>query len=440
MLMPLICETKGKRTVWFNLVLILLLLTMIFGNKIVFAENFSREINVYMFGTNVCPHCAAEKPFLEKLTKEYPINVYYFNVEEQENYLLWQEFYNAYNQKPKGVPNTFIGSEFISGFLTENDSIALKIRNTIKDYTTTCKYYKDPLLKVQEFHNKKIIIKQDPLYTYNKESFVITGCNETISEIETNKTSIITIPVLGEFEISKISLPMFTIIIAGLDSFNPCALWVLTFLLSLLIYSRSRKRIFFVGMIFVIASGIVYFMFMAAWLNLFLILKYKNFVRVFIGLLALSAGAINVKDAFFYKKGISLTIDDSKKPKLVEKMRRIVKTVKEEGLTPLLITQTILLAVSVNFIELACTAGFPAVYTQILTLKELPRITYYLYLILYNIIYVVPLFLIVLIFVITLGNTRISEKTGRMLKFISGIIMLILALIMIFKPTLLSFG
>jgi len=453
-------RTKNKKTRIrrikgiLNLTIIMALaVTGLLNAIFVFATSngFSREINVYMFGTQSCNHCAAEKPYLEKLSKEYPINVYYFEVGERENYSLWERFCSAYNQKPVGVPNTFIGNEFISGFGKEDDSIALKIRKTIEEYTRSCKGYEDSLSRVERFHNQEININVNPIYSYEREKFNFFNCSEiNISDkiievdketfITINTSKMITIPILGDFEISKISLPIFTIIIAGLDSFNPCAIWVLTFLLSLLIYSKSRKKMLIVGLIFVIASGVVYFMFMAAWLNLFLILKYQNIVRIIIALLAFFAGAINVKDAFFYKKGISLTIPDSKKPKLIEKMRSIVKTVKEEGITPILIFQTIILAVSVNFIELACTAGFPAVYTNMLTLKELPRIVYYMYLVLYNIIYIIPLLLIVLVFAITLGSTKISEKTGRTIKFISGLIMIILAMIMLLKPSMLSYG
>ncbi|MGB9749168.1 MAG: hypothetical protein ACP5OZ_00925 [Candidatus Woesearchaeota archaeon] len=439
-------KTKRQIIGLFSLTMVFVLTLMMLLNSLsVFASNksFSREINVYMFGAYNCPHCAAEKPYLEKLSKEYPINVYYFEVTQQENYDLWEKFCNAYNQKPKGVPNTFIGDKFISGFVKENDSIALKIKNVVEEYTTNCNAYEDALSNVEKSYNQKISINIAPIYSYDKKKFNFFECskpNETKTSENLSSEKIVTIPVLGDFKISSISLPIFTIIIAGLDSFNPCALWVLTFLLSLLIYSKSRKKMLIVGLIFVIASGVVYFMFMAAWLNLFLVLRYQKFVRIIIVLLALFAGIVNVKDAFFYKKGISLTIDDSKKPKLIEKMRSIVKTVKEEGITLLLILQTIILAVSVNFIELACTAGFPAVYTNILTLKQLPKIVYYLYLVLYNIFYVIPLLLIVLIFVITLGATKISERTGRILKFISGIVMIALALIMLLKPSLLSFG
>jgi cytochrome c biogenesis protein CcdA len=158
-------------------------------------------------------------------------------------------------------------------------------------------------------------------------------------------------------------------------------------------------------------------------------------VRVLVAIIAITAGLINIKDLFWFKKGVSLSIDDKHKPKLYEKMRRIV----HERETSIAIAGTITLAVFVNFIELLCTAGLPAIYTNILTLNKLHWLQYYLYLILYNVIYVVPLMIIVGVFVLTMGRHKFTESQGKILKLISGLLMLALGIIMLIKPELLSF-
>ena len=246
---------------------------------------------------------------------------------------------------------------------------------------------------------------------------------------------IIELPVFGAVNVKKIGLPLFTLIIGGLDGFNPCAMWVLCFLLSLVIYAKSRAKILVIGGIFVFASGFIYFLFMAAWLNLFMIVGYVKYLRITVALVAVVMGLINCKDFFFFKKGVSLTIPESAQPKLFKRMRSVVNA----SAWPAMIFGTIFLAVTANLIELLCTAGFPAIYTRILTLNELSTAQYYIYLALYNIVYVIPLAVIVAIFGWKMGGRKLSEKEGRILKLVGGSLMLALGLILLFKPQLLMF-
>jgi hypothetical protein len=95
---------------------------------------------------------------------------------------------------------------------------------------------------------------------------------------------------------------------------------------------------------------------------------------------------------------------------------------------------TVALALAANSYELLCTAGFPMVYTRVLTLQELSGWTYYGYLALYNLIYVLPLAAIVVVFTFTLGARKLSEREGRVLKLLSGVMMLGLGLTMLLHP------
>jgi hypothetical protein len=231
-----------------------------------------------------------------------------------------------------------------------------------------------------------------------------------------------------------VSLPVFTIIIGALDSFNPCAFFVLLFLLSLLIHARSRRRMFLIGGIFVLFSGLIYFLFMAAWLNVFLVVGQIAAITVAGGIVALAVGGINVKDFFLFKQGVSLVIPESAKPKLFERMRGLLKA----PTMPAMIAGTIVLAISANAYELLCTAGFPMVYTRVLTLHKLSSFQYYQYLVLYNIVYVVPLAVIVAVITVTLGVRKLTEWQGRQLKLVSGLMMLSLGAVLIVNPALLN--
>ncbi|MCK4247977.1 MAG: hypothetical protein KAX04_05505, partial [Methanomicrobia archaeon] len=302
----------------------------------------------------------------------------------------------------------------------------------------------DPLVQdlLKEFPNASSEVDiGEEIYTVkwvakNRTIYVDIDLEGNILDSREEKTELISIPFIGKIDPSEISLPILTIVIGGLDGFNPCAIWVLCFLLTLLIYVRDRKRMLVVGVIFVSTSAFVYFLFMTAWLNFFLLIGYVDIVRIIIAIVAVTAGIVNMKDFFFFKRGISLTIPESKKPGLIKRMRNLIK---EESMVPLIIG-TITLAFFANLIELLCSAGFPAIYTRILTLNALPSIQYYLYLVAYNIIYVIPLFIIVMVFVITMGRRKLSERQGRILKLISGALMLILGLLLLLKPEILIVG
>jgi hypothetical protein len=201
-----------------------------------------------------------------------------------------------------------------------------------------------------------------------------------------------------------------------------------------MVHARSRNRMLFVGGVFVFFSGFIYFLFMAAWLNLFLVMGQVALITRVAGGLSLVIAAINIKDFFLFKKGVSLTIPDSAKPKLFDRMRRLIHA---SSYVSLLLGTTVL-AIAANSYELLCTAGFPMVYTRILTLNSLPKASYYLYLVLYNVIYVIPLLLIVVVFGITLGKRQLTEWQGRLLKLVSGTMMLGLALVLLINPALLN--
>ena len=397
-----------------NLFLVIFLLVIV---QEVIAEN---KVDLYLFYSKSCPHCRAERLFLSSIKDDYPeLRIHEYDISDRENAILLNKMCEAYNTKPLGVPMTFIGDRYIIGF-GDRWTTGKEIENAIKE-----------------------CIKRKCVDPGNK-----IGLNVTTTTSETKSTRVTTIPshknvsyvvdvpLIGKVNVSKIGLPIFTIIIAGLDGFNPCALWVLCFLLTLLIYAKSRKKMLLIGSIFVFASGFVYFLFMTAWLNFFLLIGYVNLLRIIIAIMAIAAGIINIKDFFFFKKGLSLTIPEWAKPRLFKKMRALV----HESTLPMVIFGTIVLAFTANTFELLCTAGFPAIYTRILTLHSLSKWVYYSYLVLYNVVYVIPLAIVVAIFVVTMGAHRFREKHGRILKLIAGLLMLILGLVLLIKPELLTFG
>jgi len=262
--------------------------------------------------------------------------------------------------------------------------------------------------------------------------------NAYIAGLEVNRTfdeTVIDIPFIGSVNTSSLSLPVLTVVLGVLDSFNPCSFFILIFLLNLLLYMRSRRRMLLVGGIFIFFSGFFYFLFMFVMFNSFLLtVEYIGIVSLLAGSVALIIGIANIKDFFFFKKGLSLSIPESKKHEIFKKMRNMVKT----SYLPAIIGGAIFLAVTVNFYELLCTLGFPLIFTNRLTFYNMSLFEYYTYIFFYNVVYIIPLMIILLVFVYTLGRRKLTEWQGQKLKLLSGIMIFSFGLLFIIDHTLLE--
>ena len=236
--------------------------------------------------------------------------------------------------------------------------------------------------------------------------------------------------LFGNLSASDMGLPLFTLALGLLDGFNPCAMWVLLFLLSLLVRLHDRRRMALVAGTFVLVSGAVYFAFMAAWLNVFLAVGLTTQVRWVLAGVALLIGAFNVKDFMSLGKGISFSIPESAKPGIYARVRAVINA---EALPGSLLAVAVL-AVLVNFVELLCTAGLPVIYTAVLTQQGLSPAAHYAYLGLYILGYIADDALMVTVAVVALGNRKLTEKTGRLLKLLSGLVMLALGVVLLLRP------
>jgi hypothetical protein len=350
------------------------------------------QLQLYFYWTTACPHCQEARPFVEAIPVSRPwvalhsleLNGY------PEHARQYQTMAAQLGQDAASVPALLFCGEMHVGW--------------DKAETT----------------GTEIAWRLDECHARLLAGSVVAG-------LSAGKLSV---PILGEVDPQHFSLPLMTVVMAGLDAFNPCAFFVLLFLLSLLAHQKNRKRMLAIGGIFVLFSGLMYFAFMAAWLNLFQVLGNLVWVTLAAGALAVFVGAVNVKDFFAFERGLTLSIPESRKPDIYRRARAILGA---DNL-PAMVAATVLLAIAANFYELLCTAGFPMVYTRLLTLSELPPTGYYLYLALYNLIYVVPLGLIVLVFVRTMGARKLTEREGRLLKLFSGTMMLELGALLLVAP------
>lgn len=357
-------------------------------------------LHVYFFWSKKCPHCLEALPYVEMLGDEQgDLQLHSYQlVGEPENVARYQWMMRSLGREAQSVP-AFV---FCNTALTGYDA---------------------------EFSPQQIESLLDKCRQHIESSGNLA--NYSLSEIEQTQ---IVLPFFGEVSISHDSLPLMTLVIAGVDAFNPCAFFVLMFLMSMMLHTRKRSRMLLVGGVFVFISGFLYFLFMAAWLNLFRAIGQLEMITVIAALIAILVGSINIKDFIWLKKGISLTISDNTKPALYQRARALLQA---RSLLTMLVA-TIGLAFFANLYEFLCTAGFPMVYTRILTLSELSDFQYYLYLAFYNVIYITPLMLIVLLFTWTMGKRQLQETEGRRLKLVSGTMMLALGMVLLIDPSLLQ--
>jgi thiol-disulfide isomerase/thioredoxin len=364
------------------------------------ADDGSERIRLYLFWSISCPHCHRALQFLDGLQDELPwLEVVALEVSDPTHAATYQAFAEALGVEAAYVPAFFYCGTAFHGY-GDDQTTGQHLRETLR----AC-----------------------------YERIVADSAEPTTGEMQASMPPI-TVPLLGAIEPQALSLPLMTVVLGGLDAFNPCAFFVLLFLLSLMIHARSRARMALVGGVFVLFSGLLYFLFMAAWLNLFLLIGHLGVVTLVAGAIAVLVGLLNVKDYVWLRRGPTLSIPEHAKPGLYQRTRRLIGAAS----LPAVLLGTVVLALAANSYELLCTAGFPLVFTRILTLHALSTPAYYLYLALYNLIYVLPLLAIVVLFVATLGGRKLKEEEGRVLKLLSGLMMLGLGLVLLVAPESLS--
>jgi hypothetical protein len=387
-------------------------------------------IHLYVFWSRTCPRCEKATPFVEDLRTRYPwLRVYWYEISSHPpNRELYRRMAESLGQFAGQVPAFFYCKQAQIGFDSSETSQKKIDQALVRCHKALEEHYRKRSQMPTVSEMVMIASAIQGLENDSREPLVEPP--DLPMDVQPENDSLIELPLLGTIDPASVSLPVLTMVLAGCDAFNPCAFFVLLFLLSMMVHTHSRLRMLFVGGIFVFFSALIYFLFMAAWLNLFFILGQLTLITLIAGLIAVIISIINIKDYFWFKQGVSLSIPDSVKPDLYRRMTGLIRT---GGLVSLVVS-TVVLSATVNLYELLCTSGFPLVYTRILTLRELPTVAYYFYLLLYNLVYVLPLALIVLAFVVTLGTRKLSEYEGRVLKLLSGVMMLVLGILLLVKP------
>ena len=397
------------------LVLVILFLAC-FSFKNVYAKE---QVKLYFFHGDGCPHCAEEEKFLEKIEKKYSyVKIIRYEVwNNKSNAMLMSRVGSRYGVNTNSVPLTVISSTITSGY---SDSVGIQIERALKYYKDNPKDNIDYVSKIKNgtFDEEKI---EDAFKTYDKKS---------------DSSTTIDVPIFGKVNVKKFSLPMAATLIGLVDGFNPCAMWVLLFLISMLLGMKNKKRMWLLGITFLLTSAIVYMAIMLSWFNIVINVMASVIFRNIIAVVAIVGAIINLRSYVRSNDSGCEVVDDKKRKKVIE---RIKDFTKEKSLI-LSLVGVIALAVSVNVIELACSAGLPLVFTQLLALNNASAIESFFYTLIYIVFFLID---DIIIFAIAMSTTKIhaiSTKYNKYSHLIGGILMLIIGVLLILKPEWLMFN
>lgn len=377
----------------------------------------AKEVTIHLFYSSTCPHCAEEKEYLNELLSERnDIKLDMYEVtSNQENSDLLDLVKQSFNCTNNYVPYTVIGEVGLTGF---SDNIKSQIIHFIDKY------------QGKEYIDVVDVVKQ----TGNS----VTLEEENQEEVKEEQYSKVTVPFIGEVDSKKVSLPLIAAIIGFVDGFNPCAMWILIFLLSMLIGMKDRKRMISLGLIFLVTSALIYMGIMLSWLEILKTIINESYMQVIIGLVAIIAAIWNLYSYYkTVKNGTGCEVVNNNSRKKI--MTRIKKFTSEKSFV-LAIIGVVALAISVNFIEFACSAGWPVIFTNILKLNELGNFDNFIYILIYILFFLLDDIIIFVVAMISFKITGISNKYSKYSHLIGGILMLIIGLLMIFAPNILMFN
>ncbi len=359
-------------------------------------------VEIHIFWARGCPHCERALGFLDRLEADQPcVSVQRHEVgSDQQSQRLFARALEKYQISDPGVPLVIAGGRYWLGYHDEA-STGRQLREAVERcLRTAC-----------------------PPEDFSPGS---AGGAEPAPQLP----AFISLPLLGEVELHALSLPLLTVVLAAADGFNPCAMWVLVFLLGLLAGVQSRLRRWLLGTAFVAASALVYYLIMAAWLNMLRFIAAVVWVRIGIGLVALVVGGWLIGEFLRNEPEACKTSSSPVRRRLLDSLRKLALS------TGLLwsLAGIVLLAFAVNVVELLCSAGIPAVFTQMLALQALPPWQYHAWLMLYVFVFMLDDLLIFMAGMLALEVSGLGTRYARWARLLGGVVLLLLGGLMIARP------
>lgn len=361
-----------------------------------------------------CPHCAAFEAYVD----EKGLDVQYYEVTQIDAQKFFSDLQERVPTLNQGVPTIVIDNTVSQGYDTDEHGQAIEKR------LAACQNSSDGCMSFEDFKESSQTV-----------DLIAAGesCTEDC-EADLDKYTL-NLWFIGPVDLTLLSLPALSLLLGFLDGFNPCAMWVLITLLTLLINTHDMKKVWVIGGTFLFVSGAVYYLFIAAWLNVFLLIGFNFWVQKAIGLVAIGGGGFYLYEAFGKDPNQCNVTNMSQRQKTIARMKEIMQI----SAYPAMILGVSILAVSVNMIELVCTAGLPAVFTQILAFNDITDMARYGYIGLFILMYMIDDTIIFGIAIYTLHATGITTKYRRFTLIFGGLLMYALGMLLIFAPEALTF-
>ena len=394
---------------------LLMMLFPIIGNA-----KDTNKVTLYLFHGDGCPHCAEEIKFLDSIDDKYDnLEIVKYEVwYNDENAEFLQKVKEGFSITNNGVPTTVIGDTLIMGYGTGTGS---KIERAIKHYSE--ENYTDYVAKIKEG-------------TFNKDDLIKDKKEFEKKEKKSDQEETIKLPIFGKINLKRVSLVSAAVVIGLVDGFNPCAMWILLFLISVLIGMKDRKRMWTLGLTFLITSALVYMLIMLSWIQIAVKITAIIWIRNIIAIIALIGAIVNLRSYINSRKTSGCEVVDDKKRKNI--FGKIRKFTSEKSFI-LAIFGVMGLAVSVNLVELACSAGLPLVFSELLVLNNTSDFMKFIYTLIYILFFLIDDLVVFFIAMFTMKITGISTKYNKYSHLIGGIIMLVVGILLLFKPEWLMF-
>jgi thiol-disulfide isomerase/thioredoxin len=371
-------------------------------------------VTIYYFWGDGCPHCASLRPFLDELAALPGVELSAFEVWNDEgNRELFRRVAAAYGTEAGGVP-----AVFVAGGAWVGD--APSVRSEIAATVVTC-------LEAECTDVAGAVVggrEQPPAPPPAPEE-----------DPDGDRGTVIDLPLLGSHDVGGDSLLWATAVIAFVDGFNPCSLWVLTILIAMILRTRSRARVALIGGTYVTTAAAVYGLFLIGLFSVLTIVDYEWWLRVAVALFALGFAAVNIKDYVWFGRGVSFTIPERFKPRIARGARSLAF---EDRRLPVVVGATAGLAAAVSLLELPCTVGFPVVWTNLLAERGVANAEYAFLLTAYLLIFLLDEIGILVVALVAMRIGRVQERHGRVLKLGGGMLMAVLAAVMLVDPGLLQ--
>lgn len=348
------------------------------------------KVNIYLFYSKICPHCQKEEKYFETLKEKYQdkINIYTYEVTENKtNNEIMKSLKKELKENSQGVPFTIIGSKTFLGY---DESLNERIENTIESYLDEN-------------------TKTDNTYT---------------------------IPILGKIEGKNASIILIAIILGFIDGFNPCAMWILLLLINMCLSIKDKKKMLIVCLTFIITSGIIYFLSMLG-IGFILDLTTISYIRNIIAILAIILGIYNLYTYLKTRKQTGCHVVKKEKRKtIITKINNILNNKN----TLLMFGGTIILATSVSLVEMACSLGFPTIFLELLSINNIHSFLKVTYLLIYILFYLIDDIVVLFLSIKAFETKGISTKYNKYVHLIGGLIMILMGVLLIFKPEWIMFN